>query len=169
MQGYENATAYLRHTLTSEEPWPRHFSESGASLALTCAMFRRLAEVPTPPLGEDRALLDCVRAAGGRVRHPTDVHVCTSARMVGRASGGCSDTLSRWCEQPDAQPVGGASSVARIILSAEEAAEALSFEALPLEVRRARALVRSLRHQAGALLALPEIEPEFLVSQGETG
>jgi hypothetical protein len=168
IQGYENATAYLRHTLRSEEPWPRHFSESGASLALTLEMFQRVAEAPTPPLGEDRAILDAVRAAGGRVRHPTDVNVYTSARVTGRAKGGASDTLRRWREQPDHQPIGGAAPIERI-LSGSSVSECLSFEALPIEVVRARALVRSLRRGAGAVIAAPKIEPELLGSRGEGG
>lgn len=168
IQGYENATAYLRHTLRSEEPWPRHFSESGASLALTLEMFHRIAEAPTPPLGEDRALLDAVRAAGGRVRHPTDVNVYTSVRTTGRAKGGASDTLRRWREQPDHQPIGGAAPIDRII-SGSTVSEDLSFKALPIEVLRARALVRSIRRGAGAVLAPPKIEPELLGSRGEGG
>lgn len=169
IHGYENATAYLRHRLSADEPWPRHFSESGASLALTFEMFRRLGEVPAPPLGEDGALLDSVRAAGGRIRHPTDLHVYTSARMTGRAKGGASDTLQKWNDQPESQAIGGASPIERIMSGSCAPGEDLSFEALPLEVRRARALVRSLRRRAGAFLTPPEIQPELVTSQTERG
>lgn len=169
IQGYENASAYLRHSLTADEPWPRHFSESGASLALTFEMFQRLSEVPAPPLGEDRALLDAVRAVGGRVRHPTDIQVFTSARMAGRAKGGASDSLQRWSTQCGRQPVGGASPIERIMAGVRVPGEDLSFEALPLEVRRARALVHSLRRRVGVCQAPPKIEPELVTSQRERG
>jgi cellulose synthase/poly-beta-1,6-N-acetylglucosamine synthase-like glycosyltransferase len=169
IQGYENATAYLRHSLTFDEPWPRHFSESGASLALTLEMFRRLGEVPAPPLGEDRALLDAVRNVGGRVRHPTDVRVYTSARRGGRAKGGASDSLHRWSTQPDRQAIGGASPVERIMAGVRAPDDDLSFEALPREVERARALVNSLRRRGSWVVPPPEIEPELVVSQSEGG
>jgi cellulose synthase/poly-beta-1,6-N-acetylglucosamine synthase-like glycosyltransferase len=170
IQGYENATAFLRHRLASsgDEPWPRHFSESGASLALTFEMYRRIGAIPAPAVGEDRALLEAVRAAGGRIRHPTDLYVHTSARMAGRAAGGASDTLHRWNDQPESQPIGGASPIERIMIGSPGPGEELSFETLPREVRRARALVGSLRRRGGVLPA-PQVEPELLVSQGEGG
>lgn len=125
------------------EPWPRHFYEGGASIALTLGAYLRIGGAPTPPVGEDRALFEAVRRAGGRVRHPLDVRVLTSARLVGRAAGGASDTLARWGEQPEAAPIEGLEP-----LPGERFP--LSFAALERETRRARALAR-LTRQSGEL------------------
>ena len=76
-----------------DEPWPRHFYEGGASMALTYGSYIKIGGAPSPPVGEDKALFEAVRASGGRVRHPIDVKVFTSSRLAGRAVGGTSDTL----------------------------------------------------------------------------
>ena len=75
------------------DPWPRHNQNCGASLAISAAMYDRVGGLPPLAVGEDRALLDKVRAIDGQIRHALDVHVVTSARLVGRASGGMADAL----------------------------------------------------------------------------
>ncbi len=75
------------------DPWPRHNQNCGASLAITAAMYDRIGGLPPHAVGEDTALMNKVRAVDGRIRHALDVHVVTSARVVGRASGGMADAL----------------------------------------------------------------------------
>jgi cellulose synthase/poly-beta-1,6-N-acetylglucosamine synthase-like glycosyltransferase len=138
---YQATLDRLKAAMDPSEPWPRHFYEGGASIALTQAMYRRIGGAPTPSVGEDRALFEAVRRAGGRVRHPLGVRVTTSARLVGRAPGGASDTLARWGEQPAAAPIDGL----EVIPASRPKTDSLSFENLPYETRRARALARLLR------------------------
>jgi hypothetical protein len=137
---YQSALDRLKAARESSEPWPRHYYEGGASIALTLATYRRIGGAPTPPLGEDKALFEAVRRAGGRVRHPTDVRVITSARLEGRAPGGASDTLARWGEQSAAAPIEGLEAV----ITGDAGAPRLSFETLARETRRARALARQV-------------------------
>ncbi len=82
------------------DPWPRHPCESGASLALTLASFRAVGGVPPLALGEDRALMAALRRSGFRIRHAPDLVVTTSGRLIGRASGGCADTMRLRIEKP---------------------------------------------------------------------
>jgi glycosyltransferase involved in cell wall biosynthesis len=75
------------------DPWPRHNQNCGASLAITKAMFDNIGGVPPIAVGEDRAVMDFVRHAEGKIRHSMEVHVTASARTVGRAAGGMADAL----------------------------------------------------------------------------
>ena len=140
IQRHERAQTRLRAE-RDDEPWPRHFYEGGASIATTLVAYRRTGGAPTPPVGEDKALFEAIRLRGGRVRHPTDVRVRTSARLVGRAPGGASDTLARWGEQADDDAIWGVTTVA---------GEPVSFAGLPAATRLARDLATSLKHAAGA-------------------
>jgi cellulose synthase/poly-beta-1,6-N-acetylglucosamine synthase-like glycosyltransferase len=141
---YQASLDRLKAARDASEPWPRHFYEGGASMALTLSAYRAIGGAPTPSVGEDKALFDAVRRAGGRVRHPTDVRVVTSARLQGRASGGASDTLARWGEQPAAAPIEGLERVT----SGDP--RALSFDTLAQETDRARALARQFWTRAAA-------------------
>ena len=107
IQRHENAVSRLRAAGRADEPWPRHFYEGGASIAMTLGAYRQTGGAPTPAVGEDKALFDAIRRSGGRVRHPTDVRVTTSARLVGRAPGGASDTLAMWGGQDEAAEIHG--------------------------------------------------------------
>ncbi|NNJ24300.1 hypothetical protein LzC2_03560 [Planctomycetes bacterium LzC2] len=78
-----------------DDPWPRHTDEAGASLAITAEALRRCGGFPALRCGEDRALADAVRRAGGRVRHDPRVSVRTSRRRDGRCPGGLADLLTR--------------------------------------------------------------------------
>jgi hypothetical protein len=142
IQRHERAQTRLRAGRgDDDEPWPRHFYEGGASIAATLAIYRRIGGAPTPPVGEDKALFEAFRQAGGRVRHPADVRVQTSARLVGRAPGGASDTLARWAGQADDEAIWGVTCAA---------GEPVSFAELPAATRLARDLAASLRQEAGA-------------------
>ncbi len=141
VQRHDRAQTRLRAHGDGAEPWPRHFYEGGASIAVTLAAYRRTGGAPTPPVGEDKALFEAIRQAGGRVRHPTDVRVHTSARLTGRAPGGASDTLARWGEQGDDEAIWGVTSVT---------GEPLSFAGLPAATRLARDLAAAVRPAADA-------------------
>jgi hypothetical protein len=135
---YQASLDRLKAAGDPSEAWPRHFYEGGASIALTLAMYRRIGGAPTPPVGEDKALFEAVRRAGGRVRHPMDVRVSTSPRLDGRAPGGASDTLARWGDLPSAAPIDGLET----IRGPGGSPGRISFETLAQETRRARALAR---------------------------
>jgi GT2 family glycosyltransferase len=102
---YETLVCELEARLDPQphDPWPRHPTESGASFALTLASFRAVGGVPDRALGEDRALASALRVGGFRVRHAPEVQVITSGRLVGRAEGGCADTMRHRIEEPNAR------------------------------------------------------------------
>jgi hypothetical protein len=77
------------------DPWPRHREDSGASIAITTAMFRRVGGVPRLPSGEDRALIRALRMIDARVRHHPNISVVVSGRIEGRAQGGMADAIRR--------------------------------------------------------------------------
>jgi hypothetical protein len=146
---YQRLLDRLRGEGGGEEPWPRHFYEGGASMALTLAMYRRIGGAPAPPVGEDKALFEAVRSAGGCVRHPLDVRVATSCRLQGRASGGCADTLALWANQHPDTPIHDLPPLA-IALGVSAMATPLTFASLAAEIDKGRALLRA-REQARTL------------------
>lgn len=75
------------------DPWPHHADYSGASIALRADVYQAVGGLPPLPHGEDYTLVEQVRQAGYLIRHPMDVVVETSARMVGRAIDGYAKTL----------------------------------------------------------------------------
>jgi hypothetical protein len=77
------------------DPWPRHTEDSGASIAITASMLRRIGGVPSLPSGEDRALIRMLRVVDARVRHDPEISVVVSGRIEGRARGGMADTIRR--------------------------------------------------------------------------
>jgi glycosyltransferase involved in cell wall biosynthesis len=83
------------------DPWPRHQEDSGASLAITTTMFRRIGGVPHLPSGEDRALIESLRMIDACVRHDPQISVVVSGRIEGRAGGGMADTIRRRIIQQD--------------------------------------------------------------------
>jgi hypothetical protein len=83
------------------DPWPRHREDSGASLAITASMFRRIGGVPPRASGEDRALIAMLRFIDARVRHDPRIRVVVSGRTEGRAPGGMADTIRRRMVQQD--------------------------------------------------------------------
>lgn len=126
-----------------QDPWPRHYYEGGASIALTLELYRRIGGAPTPCVGEDRALFAAVREAGGRVRHPLDVRVFTSSRTQGRASGGMAETFARWIEQDPDAPLHETYTLPHALDPAHPGhREQLTFETLPAAVASAQAMIR---------------------------
>ena len=142
----------------SDDPWPRHFYEGGASIALTLDAYRRIGGAPTPALAEDRALFDAVRAAGGRVRHPIDVRVFTSIRTQGRAPGGMADSLARWITQDEDEPLHETYSLPAALDPNNAApADQLTFRRLPGSIAAAQNLIRARRSKAA-----PQVETILL-------
>ncbi|MFE1600306.1 glycosyltransferase [Methylobacterium sp. ID0610] len=86
----------------AHDPWPRHATASGASLAVRRAAYHRAGGMPALPVGEDRAFVAALRQNGARVRHDPAITVVTSGRLEGRAPGGAADTMRQRCMEPDA-------------------------------------------------------------------
>ena len=144
---YHRALDYLLARRDPSEPWPRHFYEGGASMALTLAAFRRVGPPPTPRVGEDKALFEAVRRRGGRVRHPLDVKVTTSPRLAGRADGGASDTLAIWGDQDEDEAIWEVKPLAQALGVAAAGGDILTFATLPAEIAKARRLVAMARRE----------------------
>jgi glycosyltransferase involved in cell wall biosynthesis len=104
---YEALTTELACRLDPQphDPWPRHAATSGASLAVGLETYLAVGGMPSLPVGEDRAFVDALVAAGGLVRHDPQIRVRTSGRLVGRAVGGFSDGMRlrarRWNDPCD--------------------------------------------------------------------
>ncbi|WP_188609635.1 glycosyltransferase family 2 protein [Chelatococcus reniformis] len=83
------------------DPWPNHWTASGATIAVRRAAYAAIGGIPMLPAGEDRALVTALVAHGFAVRHEPSIVVTTSGRLAGRASGGVADTLRLRRERPD--------------------------------------------------------------------
>ena len=162
---YYTALNYLRAHRNPEpgDPWPRHFYEGGASIALTLALYRRIGGAPTPALGEDRALFDLVRRHGGRIRHPVDVRVTTSCRIRGRAPGGMADALAHWITQDEDAPLHELYCVRAALSGRTCNRDRLSFRSLPGAHAEAKRLIRAIRSSS---FSAPQIEPVAIVPLG---
>lgn len=77
------------------------YRASGASLAIRSDAYRKIDGLPTPPIGEDCALCETVLAAGLRVAMTDDCGTRTSARLLGRAQGGCGACLNARATEAD--------------------------------------------------------------------
>ena len=143
---YYVALDWLRSAGGSDEAWPRHWYEGGASLATTLSWYARVGGAPTPPVAEDRALVAALVAVGARVRHAVDVRVTTSCRLDGRAPGGMADTLARWVEQGADEPIHETYRL-DVALTGEPAGRdaCLTFATLPAELARAQRRIRLLQ------------------------
>ena len=82
-------------------PWPCHWSKSGATLAARWSAYAAIGGMPDMPCGEDRAFVDALRARDLVVRHDPGIGVVTSGRLDGRASGGVAETIKLRCDVPD--------------------------------------------------------------------
>ncbi|MBE9060879.1 glycosyltransferase family 2 protein [cf. Phormidesmis sp. LEGE 11477] len=73
--------------------WPRHFQYYGANMAISAEMYGHVGGLPLVKDEEDVALYQRLRLADAKIRHSPDVRVFTSARRVGRATGGLAELL----------------------------------------------------------------------------
>ncbi len=92
---YQQLAAELEARADPEphDPWPRHNQNCGASAAVRLDAYRAIGGLPPKRVGEDRALFAELRKIDAAIRHSLDVHVVTSARTDGRASGGMADAI----------------------------------------------------------------------------
>jgi hypothetical protein len=84
----------------AHNPWPRHTTISGASLAVTLSAYRGIGGLPALPLGEDKALVRALQELDARVRFSPTITVVTSGRLSGRAKGGVADTMRYRSQEP---------------------------------------------------------------------
>ena len=77
---YEAILTEIGHWLDPEpgNPWPCHWSKSGATLAVRLWAYREIGGMPDQPAGEDRAFVDALRARDLVVRHDPAIEVVTS-------------------------------------------------------------------------------------------
>ncbi len=144
---YYALLSYLRRERSApDDPWPNHGYEGGASIGLTFGMYRVIGGCPPLPCGEDRALFEAVRTAGGRIRHALNVRVFTSGRRAGRAKGGTADTIDMWCGQSAWEPIHETWQLNAELGHTDKTAEnRLTFETLPAEIARAQAVAQASR------------------------
>lgn len=83
------------------DPWPRHWTTSGATLAVRLGAYRRVGGMPPLAAGEDRAFVSSLLSSDALVRHDPSVTVTTSGRLDGRAIGGAADTMRLRCQEPE--------------------------------------------------------------------
>lgn len=71
------------------------YRASGASIAVSARAYRAVGGLPLPAIGEDAALCAEILRRGLRVVQMDDAGTRTSARIEGRAPGGCGGELAR--------------------------------------------------------------------------
>ncbi|CAN5707057.1 glycosyltransferase [soil metagenome] len=79
-----------------EDPWPHHFQNFGASMAVTAAAYAQVGGLPVRSSLEDVALFDALERFDARIRRPIDVRVHTSPRLDGKTSFGLAVQLCQW-------------------------------------------------------------------------
>lgn len=90
------AKAEARLDPRPHDPWPRHFQHFGASIAVTCAMYRKAGGLPEKPFLEDEAFYRALLRLDANVRQSPHVRVFTSTRTQGRVAIGFSEQLRCW-------------------------------------------------------------------------
>lgn len=96
--GHSPAAAAYRAIIRSGLHGRSHDHIYGANLAVRADAYAAVGQFPAVVVGEDRALVEALVAAGRPVVRPRDLVVTTSARRHGRAAGGLAtllDTLAR--------------------------------------------------------------------------
>lgn len=77
------------------DPWPRHTHRSGASIAVSAAVYRAVGGMPPVAHGEDRALIEALERLDCKIRHDCSIQVTVSGRIAGRAEGGMAAAIAR--------------------------------------------------------------------------
>jgi GT2 family glycosyltransferase len=142
------------------DPWPCHWSKSGATIGVKWSVYRQVGGMPDRPSGEDRAFIDAVRAHDYTVRHAPHIEVITSGRLDGRAAGGVADTMKLRCDEPETPCDVRLEPLARIV------AKALIRRRLRVLVAEGRLVDSSWMLRA---LQLPKDARQRLVSVGRIG
>jgi glycosyltransferase involved in cell wall biosynthesis len=85
----------------ASEIYPTYLGPSGASIAVTVAMYRKVGGIPILKVGEDTAFYENLYKINAKVRHSQDMVVLTSGRIdQHRTPGGMSDIGARTIIQP---------------------------------------------------------------------
>jgi glycosyltransferase involved in cell wall biosynthesis len=100
-RSYFAALEQLWARWTNERFGPFAIRASGASMALRTAAYEAVGGSPLIDKGEDRALCEKVRAAGFSAVSIGTGQTVTSARLKGRALGGCGDALASRAREAD--------------------------------------------------------------------
>ena len=96
--GYRSLIAELESYLDPDphNPFPRHYQNYGASLAVTAEIYAQAGGLPLVRSPEDVALYQALLRVNARFRHSPIVRVVTSARQTGRTQMGLANQLSEW-------------------------------------------------------------------------
>ncbi|MCY7322445.1 MAG: glycosyltransferase [Phormidesmis sp. CAN_BIN36] len=96
--GYRSLIAELESYLDPDphNPFPRHYQNYGASLAVTAEIYAQAGGMPLVRSPEDVALYKALLRVNARFRHSSIVRVVTSARQAGRTQMGLANQLSEW-------------------------------------------------------------------------
>ena len=96
--GYRSLIAELESYLDPDphNPFPRHYQNYGASLAVTAEIYAQAGGLPLVRSPEDVALYKALLRVNARFRHSPIVRVTTSARQTGRTQMGLANQLSEW-------------------------------------------------------------------------
>ncbi|WP_394271073.1 glycosyltransferase [Qipengyuania sp.] len=95
------ASSRLWRRWTDADTPPFAVRASGASMAVCAAAYRALGGLPTPSVGEDKALAQAVLERGFAIGELKDGGTVTSGRFEGRADGGCATALRERATHPD--------------------------------------------------------------------
>ncbi|MBA4788403.1 MAG: glycosyltransferase family 2 protein [Rhizobiales bacterium] len=116
-QRYEDQLLRLAARLDprAHDPWPNHRVASGTSYGVTLGAYRTIGGLPVTSCGEDRALERALEERDIPIRHDPAIVVATSARLEGRAHGGCADALRLRSEVHD---IAGDAALEPVLLAA---------------------------------------------------
>lgn len=136
------ASHRLWHRWTDAAAAPFAVRASGASMAVCATAYHALGGLPTPAVGEDKALAQAVLEHGFAIGELTEGGTVTSGRFEGRADGGCATALRERATHPDPP-----CDEALIPVGALRRRAAL-WNALPLTSERYRLFAERLRSDA---------------------
>ncbi|MEW4448835.1 hypothetical protein [Qipengyuania sp. JC766] len=94
-RAYFEACRRLWDVWTGDTSAASFLRPSGASMAMRTDAYLSVGRLPVPDVGEDRALCDAMMAERRSVRGLANFGTRTSARLSGRATGGCGTALAQ--------------------------------------------------------------------------
>lgn len=100
-RAYFAASHRLWRRWTDAAVAPFAIRASGASMAVCAAAYRALGGLPTPSVGEDKALAHAMLERGYPIGELIEGGTVTSGRFDGRAEGGCAAALQERATHPD--------------------------------------------------------------------
>jgi hypothetical protein len=100
-RAYFEVSERLWQLLTEGRAGAFAWRASGASMAVNAQAYRAIGGLPLPDIGEDVALCKHLLRRGYRAVQLSDAGTRTSARIDGRAAGGCGGELGRRARSKD--------------------------------------------------------------------